>query len=164
MTEDDAGHSVRLKHLEFIQQTITRLAGNSFLVKGWSMTVVAALLAWATNKTDYRFATLAAMLSILFWALDAYYLWQERSYRMLYEHVRLTELAHLVTSPFGMRPSEAGTLYPVTEAVEGPGDGLLAPFRPAVGVFHAAVLIAALALQRSGRDGLRQEATQRVGG
>lgn len=30
----DAG---RLKHLEMLQQTIVRMANNSFLVKGWSI-------------------------------------------------------------------------------------------------------------------------------
>ncbi len=33
------------KHLEFLQAVITRMAGNSFLIKGWSVTLVAALLA-----------------------------------------------------------------------------------------------------------------------
>jgi hypothetical protein len=30
-----------LKHLEFIQGVIARLANNSFLLKGWSVTLVA---------------------------------------------------------------------------------------------------------------------------
>ena len=33
------------KHLEFIQTTINRIAGNCFLLKGWAITLVAALFA-----------------------------------------------------------------------------------------------------------------------
>jgi hypothetical protein len=33
------------KHLELIQAVISRMAGNSFLLKGWSVTLAAALLA-----------------------------------------------------------------------------------------------------------------------
>jgi hypothetical protein len=31
-----------LKHLEFVQAVITRLANNSFLMKGWALTVAGA--------------------------------------------------------------------------------------------------------------------------
>jgi hypothetical protein len=31
------------KHLDFIQLTITRMAANSFLLKGWCVTLIAAL-------------------------------------------------------------------------------------------------------------------------
>ncbi len=34
------------KHLEFVQAVINRLAGNSFLLKGWSITLVSGLLGY----------------------------------------------------------------------------------------------------------------------
>ena len=37
-------HDRVVKHLEFIQGVVNRLGGNSFLLKGWSMTVLAAVL------------------------------------------------------------------------------------------------------------------------
>ena len=35
----------KLKHLEFVQNVITRMNTNSFLIKGWSVTLVAAIFA-----------------------------------------------------------------------------------------------------------------------
>jgi hypothetical protein len=78
-----------IKHLEFVQAVIARQAGNSFLLKGWSITVAVALFAFAAKDTDPRFAILALFPALAFWALDAYYLRQERLYRELYDHVRL---------------------------------------------------------------------------
>lgn len=34
----------KLKHLELIQNIITRMANNSFLLKGWSITIIVALI------------------------------------------------------------------------------------------------------------------------
>ena len=40
------------KYLEFIQQTITRMANNSFLLKGWTVTLSAAIFALAAKDAD----------------------------------------------------------------------------------------------------------------
>ena len=34
----------RIKHLELIQMVVARMGNNSFLIKGWSLTVTGALL------------------------------------------------------------------------------------------------------------------------
>lgn len=75
------------KHLEFIQGVINRLAGNSFLIKGWCVTLVSALFALSGKDSDSRFIILAYFPVIMFWILDAYFLWQERLFRGLYNHV-----------------------------------------------------------------------------
>jgi hypothetical protein len=77
----------KLKHLEFIQNIITRHNTNSFVIKGWSVTLVSALFALAADKADTRFAIIAYVPVVLFWALDGFYLSQERQYRKLYEEV-----------------------------------------------------------------------------
>jgi hypothetical protein len=74
-----------VKHLEFIQAIITRLAGNSFLLKGWTVTLAAALFALSANDTNPSFALIALFPALAFWGLDAYYLRQERLFRKLYE-------------------------------------------------------------------------------
>jgi len=76
------------KHLELLQITITRMAVNSFLIKGWSVTLVAALFALAAKDSDRSFAIVSYFPCILFWSLDAYYLAQERKFRSLYEAAR----------------------------------------------------------------------------
>lgn len=75
-------------HLQMIQAVITRMAGNSFMIKGWSVTLVAALFALAAANTNELFVYLAYFPAFMFWALDAYFLRQERLFRKLYDHVR----------------------------------------------------------------------------
>jgi hypothetical protein len=57
----------KLKHLEFIQNVITRLNGNSFLIKGWSVTIVAALFALAAKDSDTRLLLVAYVPVFAFW-------------------------------------------------------------------------------------------------
>ena len=80
----------KVAHLGMVQAVITRMAGNSFLIKGWSVTLVAALFALAAAKTNESFVCLAFFPAFMFWALDAYFLRQECLFRKLYDHVRVT--------------------------------------------------------------------------
>ncbi|MFA5127243.1 MAG: hypothetical protein WC465_04595 [Patescibacteria group bacterium] len=78
----------KLKHLEFIQNVISRMANNLFLLKGWVVTLVAALLALlASNNAGTQFIFIALVPIIIFWLLDGYFLSQERMYRDLYKDV-----------------------------------------------------------------------------
>jgi hypothetical protein len=79
-----------MKHLEFIQGVISRQATNSFLLKGWALTVAGAVYAFATKGTDWRVAAIGLMPVVIFWGLDGYYLRQERLFRCLYDAVRRT--------------------------------------------------------------------------
>ena len=76
------------KHLEFTQAVITRMAGNSFLIRGWSVTLVSALFALAAKDAERAFAIVSYFSCVMFWYLDAYYLSQERKFRSLYDSVR----------------------------------------------------------------------------
>jgi len=76
------------KHLELIQAVITRMAGNSFLIRGWSVTLVSALFALAAKDAERGFVVVSYFPCLMFWCLDAYYLSQERSFRSLYDAVR----------------------------------------------------------------------------
>ena len=77
-------------HLEFIQGVINRLSSNTFLFKGWSITIIGAVFTAmiATNNNDFLWLILGIVL--MFWAIDAYYLMLERGYRKLYEQVAET--------------------------------------------------------------------------
>ena len=79
-----------IRHLELIQTIISRMANNSFLLKGWTITLVAALFALAAKDARVSFAVLALIPGLSFWGLDAYYLRQERLYRALYDAVRVS--------------------------------------------------------------------------
>ena len=77
----------KLKHLEFIQNIITRMNANSFLIKGWSVTLVSALFALAADKANLNFVLIAYIPVLIFWALDGFFLSQEKQYRKLYDEV-----------------------------------------------------------------------------
>lgn len=76
------------KYLEMIQAVIARLASNSFVLKGWSVTLVSGLLGFAGQQREPQFALLALLPAVTFWMLDAYYLAQERQQRQLFAQAR----------------------------------------------------------------------------
>lgn len=78
-------------HLEMIQGVVNRLSQNSFLLKGWSVILISALLALSAHNKNQAFVLLAYLPLIIFWFLDAYFLCQERLFRALYDKVRLME-------------------------------------------------------------------------
>ena len=81
-------HENKQKHLEFIQATISRLASHSFVIKGWSVVLVSAFFALAAPNSNIAFVYLAYIPAVIFWGLDGFFLYQERLYRKLYDHVR----------------------------------------------------------------------------
>jgi len=81
----------KLHYLSMIQSVINRMASNSFLLKGWTVTLVVGLLAFANIKSmDSKYTLIALIPAIIFWILDGYFLNQERLYIKLY--VKATKL------------------------------------------------------------------------
>jgi hypothetical protein len=78
----------KLAQLKMIQAVITRMASNSFLLKGWSVTLVTALFALAAKDAKPALVLIAYLPGVVFWALDGYFLWQETLFRRLYDKVR----------------------------------------------------------------------------
>lgn len=78
-----------MKYLEFIHGVITRMASNSFAMKGWMIAIISALLAlYADSKPKNEcYLLVAAIATLLFWIIDAYYLYIERKYRKLYNDI-----------------------------------------------------------------------------
>lgn len=76
----------KLKHLEFIQNVITRMNSNSFLIKGWAITLVSALFALAAKDADINYVLISYIVIPVFWVLDGFYISRERQYRDLYSH------------------------------------------------------------------------------
>jgi hypothetical protein len=81
----------KIKHLEFIQGVVNRMAANSFLIKGWCITLVSALFALAAKDANVRYIIIAYIPVLVFWILDGYYLWQERLFRGLYNQIRVKD-------------------------------------------------------------------------
>ena len=103
-------HPDRIKHLEFIQATVSRLGTNSFLVKGWALTLAAGLLALSASRLSWHLAAVGVVPLVCFWYLDCFFLRQERAFRRLYDDVRrpgstveplsMNVAAHLGTMPW----------------------------------------------------------------
>ncbi len=78
-----------IEELKIIQDIIKRMAFNSFLIKGWAITLVVATLLLKGGSFQ---AFIAFIPLLVFWYLDAYFLWLERLYRRLYNWVRENRL------------------------------------------------------------------------
>jgi hypothetical protein len=94
----------RRKHLEFIQATIARQASHAFAIKGWSLTVAAAIYAYTAANLSCWLAVVACMPAIAFAWLDLFYLRQERLFRELYRDASQPEstvpVFDMDTSPY----------------------------------------------------------------
>lgn len=95
------------KHLEFIQAVIGRLATDSFLMKGWSLTVAAAFYGYAAAHANWRVAIPGLLPGLAFWYLDAYFLRQERAYRHLYDDARVRAVTNFSMNAKGYLPCES---------------------------------------------------------
>lgn len=58
-------------HLTMIQGIVNRLSQNSFLLKGWSVVLVSALLAVAASSAEGLLVFVAFLPAAAFWGLDA---------------------------------------------------------------------------------------------
>ena len=81
----------KIKHLEFIQNVITRMNSNSFMIKGWCVTLVAALFALGAKDSNVNFAIIAYIVIPTFWVLDGFFIIREKHFRNLYNQVRLKD-------------------------------------------------------------------------
>ncbi|MDD5652878.1 MAG: hypothetical protein PHT31_01785 [Candidatus Omnitrophica bacterium] len=76
------------KEIDLIQACITRMANNSFLLKGWAISIIAVVLALADKASNPALLSTVLLIPLLsFWYLDAFFLRTERMYRKMYEWV-----------------------------------------------------------------------------
>lgn len=71
-------------YFSIIQNVINRMAQNSFLIKAWLITIVAAIMVLTFSIINILIFGVLLTISIFFWTLDSYYLKIERLYRRLY--------------------------------------------------------------------------------
>lgn len=94
----------KYKHMDYVQSTISKMTSNSFYLKGWNVTIIAAIVALSFKESDWRIYACALVLNVVFWFLDAYYLKQEKLFRELYNKVSKISDDSLVD--FSMNTSE----------------------------------------------------------
>lgn len=79
--------TARIEHLKLIQGIIERMGRNSFAIKAGAVTISAAVAAVAPGST-FVVSIGGVVLILVLWALDAFYLRQERAFRGLYDKIR----------------------------------------------------------------------------
>jgi uncharacterized membrane protein len=126
----------KIKHLEFIQSTIARMAHASFLLKGWAVSIVAAVVVIAFKEQSTLYPVMALVLVVFFWALDVYYLFLEKRFRRLYDDVRKKEIQNI---DFSMDTRQYATCCECFESM-----GSLAPSLFYGGLIVANVVIISL--------------------
>lgn len=76
------------KEIDLIESCITRMAQNSFLIKGWYITLLAAVIALFQKSENVTITvSIISIISLSFWGLNAFFLYTERKYRDFYEYV-----------------------------------------------------------------------------
>lgn len=110
-----------VKHLEMLQGVINRLGHDSFLVKGWSMTILAAgVIFIARSEIQSGYMMLAFLVPVIgFWILDGYFLWQERLFRKAYDEVRKQDATDfsMATKEYESEPKSSWTASTVSKTL-----------------------------------------------
>lgn len=76
------------KEIDLIQNCINRMAKNSFMLKGWTISLIAVVLALTADRLNPLFLFCSIVIPIFcFWYLDAFFLRTEKMYRKMYEWV-----------------------------------------------------------------------------
>lgn len=91
------------QHLEFVQSVITRMASNSFQIKGFTMVMGTLLGGLFGESKNMIFLLLLIPVTIMCGLVDAYYLQLERKYRALYKSsVEQLEVKRPLTEIYSM--------------------------------------------------------------
>ena len=78
------------KEIDLIQSCVNRMAKNSFMIKGWMISLVAVIIALLPEKigVDIRVLCIVAFaVTTCFWYLDGFFLKMEKLYRWKYAWV-----------------------------------------------------------------------------
>lgn len=87
-------------------------------IKKWTISLLAGSIALLNNRVDnYLLVAGIVFLIIAFWFLDAYYLWQERLFRKLYEDVirNINSESNLRMSTSNYDEKYRNALFSITE-------------------------------------------------
>lgn len=78
----------KFKHLDYIQENINRMSNNSFIIKGWTISIISILFIFSDKEMNKSYLLITLLAVLVFWYLNAFFLQQERKFRSLYDEVR----------------------------------------------------------------------------
>lgn len=94
----------KIAHLGFIQAIISRMASNAFAIKGWSVSITAAIVAAGIALKSIPIILVALIPVVTFIVLDSYFFLQEKNFRKLYDTVRNQDFD--IKNPFDLTPPQ----------------------------------------------------------
>lgn len=102
-----------IAHLNILQATITRLAGNSAQCKLWCLAIVSALFGLAGAMKNDQIIAAAIIPIVIFGLVDAAYLGHEKAYRELYNSVvsDIRKGNYTLNDCFNLTPSANGRYF-----------------------------------------------------
>ena len=87
---NDYYNELKIKEIDLLQGCITRMAQNCFIIKGWLLTIVVAVVAILPQKVSLSQGAIRGICLLCisaFFVLDSYNIFLERCYRVKYEWV-----------------------------------------------------------------------------
>ena len=82
-------NSDQVTYLAMIQDTIKRMADNSFKIKNWAVVVAAGLFGiYFSEGQNPQILKVLLFITLVFMFVDAYYLSLEKAFRCKYNEVR----------------------------------------------------------------------------
>ena len=76
------------KYIDLLQSCISRMAKDSFMVKGWTASFVVSVMVYLLkDDAPWFYIIFLAVPVIVLWKLDAFFLRTERCYRLMYEYL-----------------------------------------------------------------------------
>lgn len=101
------------KEIDLIQACINRMAQNSFMVKGWAITLIAVVLALLPESFDVTLlCSVGVVATLCFWYLDAFFLRTERLYRWKYDWV-IARRSETTEYAYDLNPNNSNMWLPV---------------------------------------------------
>lgn len=88
--DSEKKRSYLTKQLNMVQTIIDRMGRNSFLIKGWAISIIAGVFAISSKRlfpNSLSLAIFLILILVLFWLLDSYYLYEERIFRNMYNNL-----------------------------------------------------------------------------
>lgn len=126
------------KEIDLIQACIERMSKNSFLLKGWALTIFAGV--FAVTKAEVMDNTWLLICAgvvpfVCFWMLDAFFLHTEKKYRALYSWVLANRKEDNKEYQFDLNPNRFSSQV---------GCYLKTMFSWTIGLFYGIPLLAVL--------------------
>lgn len=89
IVDEDKKFKILHKEIDLIQACITRMANNSFLLKGWYITLITVIITLLFNK-NIRIEIIGLFIfaiTAVFWSLDSFFFKTETLYRWKYDWI-----------------------------------------------------------------------------